>query len=298
MGVNSLKLYFLFFFFGTLGLAAQESDISTKLEYIYFPQEDSDNSFRRLRFRVNYPFKLAERMYLIPGVEYRNVELQYEDKVQFPVEDLNRFQSYTFQLTYTFGMKNDWRFATRGGIMLASNFSSSKILSDDIIYTGGIYFIKDRGENEVDLPWRIVFGIRYSTQTGFPFPLPIVNYFHTINEKWEYTLGAPITKLTHYLNKKNALVAFAQLDGFYANIQEPFIIQTNGNENKASDLSMTVVLGGFGYEHYFTDHLLIYGYAGFTVYNDIRFRNDDKDDIYTINDNNSFYGRIGIEFKL
>ena len=288
----------MFFFVLGITFAQAQTDLSTKLEYDYFPQESSDNSFRRFRFRVNYPIKMAERMYLVPGFEYRNVELKFADKVPFEVKDLQRFQSFTMRLTYTFGLKNDWRFAARGGIMLASNFVESNFMSDDLIYTGGIYLIKDRNENEVDLPWRIIVGIHYSTKSGRPFPLPVVNYFKTINEKWEYTLGVPATKLTHYFDKKNAVVAFATLDGFYANIQNPIPLSSDSDAKKASDITMTVILGGLGYEHYFTDHLLVFGYAGYTIYNDIRLRDHDKENIYTINDKNSFYGQVGLEFKL
>lgn len=297
---NYFKVALLLLAIGTSGIIhSQESDLSTKVEYTYFPQTDSDNSFRRFRARVNYPFKLAERAYLIPGIEYRNVNLKYGDDAPFLTNNLDRFESFTARLTYTFGLKKDWRFAARGGIKLASNFSGSGIISDDVIYTGGVYLIKDRGPNEVDLPWRIVFGIRYSTQSGRPFPLPVINYFKTINEKWEYTLGVPKTKLTYLFNEKNRLTAFAELDGFYANVQEPIGFQNvNGEMKYAEDITMTVVLGGFGYEHYFTKHLLIFGYAGYTILNDIRLRNADKDDIYTINDSNSFYSRVGIEFKL
>lgn len=278
---------------------SQESDLSTKVEYTYFPQTDSDNSFRRFRARVNFPFKLAERAYLIPGVEYRNVNLKYGDDAPFPVNNLDRFESFTIRLTYTFGLPKDWRFAARGGVKMASNFERSDIISDDIIYEGTIAFIKDRGPEEVDLPWRLVFGIVYSTKSGRPFPLPVVNYFKTINEKWQYTVGVPTSKLTYLFNKKNRLTAFARLDGFYANVQEPLAFENQYGETKyAEDITMTVVLGGLGYEHYFTEHLLIFGYAGYTILNDIRLRNANKDDIYTINDTNSFYSRIGIEFKL
>lgn len=278
-------------------VSGQESDLSTKIEYTYFPQRNSDNSFRRFRARINYPFEIAERMYLIPGIEYRNVELKYDDKASFYTKDLERFQSFTVRLTYTFGLKNDWRFAARGGVMLASNFARPDMVAEDMIYTGGIYLIRDRSEEEVDLPWRIIFGIRYSTKSGRPFPLPVINYFRTVNEHWEYTLGVPETKLSYLFNEKNRFVAFAKLDGFYANIQEPIPIG-DGSKEVADDITMTVVLGGLGYEHYFTDHLLIFGYAGYTIYNDIRLRNEEKDDIYTINEKNSFYSRIGLEFKL
>lgn len=297
--MNYCKMVGLFFFLlAGFAMEAQVNDLSTKIEYTYFPQRNSDNSFRRFRARVNFPFKLAERAYLIPGLEYRNAELQYDDGAPFSTQDLERFQSFTMRLTYTFGLENDWRFAARGGLMVASNFAGSGILADDVIYTGGVFLIRDRSEEEVELPWRIIFGIRYSTKSGRPFPLPVVNYFKTVSEHWEYTLGVPESKLDYLFDKRNRLTAFVKLDGFYANIQNPVAFGKNGKEEYADDITMTVVLGGFGYEHYFTDHLLIFGYAGYTIYNDIRLRNEDKDDIYTVNDDNSFYGRVGLEFKL
>jgi hypothetical protein len=99
-------------------------------------------------------------------------------------------------------------------------------------------------------------------------------------------------------NDKNELRLFAELDGFYANIQNEIEFVRDGSSRIADDISMTVVLGGLRYDYYFTEHLLIFAKAGYTIYNDIRLRNEDKDDIYTINDTNTFYARAGIEFKL
>src|SRR5690606_28488317 len=91
-------------FFGiNFSLFAQEDDLSTKIEYTYFPQTDSDNSFRRFRARINIPLKLGGREHLLPGYEYRNVELQYGDTAPFEIANLDRFQSHTLRLTYTFG---------------------------------------------------------------------------------------------------------------------------------------------------------------------------------------------------
>lgn len=297
---NVVKWTALVFFIGMVSWAnAQETDLSTKVEYTYFPQNDSENSFRRFRARINYPIQLGERSYLIPGVEYRNVELKYDDNAPFLTKNLERFQSFTARMTYTFGLKNDWRFAVRAGVQMTSNFADLHFVPEDVIYIGGVYLIKDRSKEEVDLPWRIVFGIRYSTKSGRPFPLPVINYFRTINEHWEYTLGVPKTKLTYLFDRKNRLIAFAELDGFYANIRNPIsFTNENGDLKHAEDITMTVVLGGLGYEHYFTKHILIFAYAGYTILNDIRLRNKDKEDVYTINDRNSFYSRIGIEFKL
>ncbi|GHA28361.1 hypothetical protein GCM10007103_07450 [Salinimicrobium marinum] len=86
------------------------------------------------------------------------------------------------------------------------------------------------------------------------------------------------------------------LDGFYANIQEDRVFS---NSNKvAENISMTIVLGGVGYEYNFTKHLVYYLYAGYTLMNDIRLRNDDKDDVLEVNKVNTFYARSGLKFKI
>jgi hypothetical protein len=60
-------------------------------------------------------------------------------------------------------------------------------------------------------------------------------------------------------------------------------------EKIAENISMTVILGGLGYEHYFTDHLLLfYGYGAYTLTDDFRLLRQQENDIYTINDQASF----------
>ena len=86
---------------------------------------------------------------------------------------------------------------------------------------------------------------------------------------------------------------FVTLDNFFVNIQGNKMV----NGKLAENISQTLVLGGLGYEHYFTEHLLYYGYAGYSISNDYRLRNNDGDNIYTIDDKSTFYFRTGIKFK-
>ena len=67
--------------------------------------------------------------------------------------------------------------------------------------------------------------------------------------------------------------AFATLDGFYANLQEDRTI--TGTNDVAENISMTIVLAGLGYEYNFTEHFVYYLYAGHTLMNDIRLRDED-----------------------
>jgi hypothetical protein len=106
-------------------------------------------------------------------------------------------------------------------------------------------------------------------------------------------LGVPKTNIRYKFDDKNHIQSFVTLDNFYANIQGNKVIDGKLAEN----ISTTQVLMGLGYEHYFTKHLLYYGYAGYTISNDYRLRNNNRDEIYKIEEKNSLYFRTGIKFK-
>ncbi|MDT0686894.1 DUF6268 family outer membrane beta-barrel protein [Autumnicola psychrophila] len=296
--VKSLFLIFGFLFFEQTN--AQVTDLA-RVEYTYFPQRQSDNSFRRFRTFFNYPIELKkEGSYLVPGIEYRNVNFKYEDPEFFETSNLDRFQSITASLAYTFKMKNDWRFGAQTGIKIASNFSRSDIINDDLIYDGAIFFIKVKDEEEGDKSWRLILGVNYSTTRGFPFPLPVINYFREFSPDWSFSVGVPKSNLRYAVSKKSTLQAFVTLDGFFANVQDNFdVIPTNNGQSAiAENISMTILLSGLGYEYNFTEHLSFYVYAGYTLINDIRFRDKNKDDVLTINDTNTFYSRGGLKFSI
>lgn len=298
------KFLKIFLFLCSVGMGSiahsQNTDLA-RIEYTFFPQSSSDNSFRRFKSFVNFPIKLNDaETYLIPGVQYQNINLKYEDPALFNTSDLERFQSFTFTLGYTFKINEDWRFGVQGGIKVASNFERSEIISDDMVYTGAVYFIKIKEDERYIEPTRLILGLDYSTTSGIPFPLPVINYFKRFDPKWSYSLGVPKSNLKYYFNDKNSMQGFVTLDGFFANVQNNFDISPNNpNSNAlAESVSMTILLSGLGYEYNFTKHISFYIYAGHTLINDIKLRNGDLDKVYTINDTNSFYGRAGLKFNI
>lgn len=282
-----------FFFHGN----AQSADLFS-VEYTYFPQSSSDNSFRQFSSHLNFPIKAGgEGSYLIPGIEYENINFKYEDYAPFEKKsELDRYQAFTLSLGYTFMAKEEWRFAAWAGLTAASNFENDILGNEDLFLTGVAGFIKNIDGEEVEKPWRLIFGLYYSTKSSRPYPLPVVNYYKEFQPDWSYTLGVPKTNLKYYLNERHEFQAFVSLDGFYANLQEDRFFE---DSNKvAEDISMTIVLAGLGYEFNFTDHLVYYLYAGHSVYNDIRLRNADKDQVYQVNKTNTFYARTGLKFKI
>ncbi|WP_438969361.1 DUF6268 family outer membrane beta-barrel protein [Nonlabens sp.] len=266
-----------------------------RAEYTYFPQRKSDNSFRRFRTFANVPLKVDEGTYIVPFIEYRNVQYLVRDDFMRTDFGTDRYESFEVSLGYTFPMKNNWRFGSRAGILVASNFDEGKAHSDDYFLSASVYFIKnEKNREDGGKPWQLVVGVQYNTTAGRPFPLPYINYYREINEDWSFTLGAPKMNLKYRFSDKNSVQLYARLDGFFANIQndEP---TTRG---VAEDVSMTVAMFGPGYQYNFTKHISAYVYAGYTFINDIRLRDDNADDVVTLNDTNTFYSRIGLKFKI
>ena len=100
-------------------------------------------------------------------------------------------------------MKKDWRFAIQGGLLAASNFEKSRLISDDLITTGTVLFVKDKKDNGLKKPWRLILGLTYSTTSGRPIPIPIVSYFKQIDDKLSYNLGVPKTNIKYSIKNKH-----------------------------------------------------------------------------------------------
>lgn len=275
-----------------INLSAQTSDL-LRVEYLNLLNSHSKNSISRFRGLFQLPIKIKEGDYLVIGGDYRYLDLQLEN-VPFTTDDLQSVQTIEGSVGFLHNVReSNWYYGFKVGMRLASNFNS-KLVSDDYLYLVGGYAILDRTEDEtVDKPDRLILGLQYSTTPGRNYPLPILNYYREFHPNWTYTLGVPKSNVRYKFDEKNHIQAFVTLDNFFANIQGNKIV----NGKLAENISQTLVLGGLGYEHYFTKHLLYYGYAAYSISNDYRLRNNNRDDIYTIDDKNTLYFRTGIKFK-
>ncbi len=300
------------------GTAFSQTTDLARVEYLYLPFGKSDNSLSRYRALLQAPIPInkEKKNYLVVGLEYRYVDINIKD-----LEDTNALigpretgtaiynnnpssvQQMDAYIGYTWTIKNDWRLGAKVGIKLQSDFQGSS-QSDDLIYDAAVYAIKDKKKDTLDghKPYRFIIGLQYSTTPGRNFPLPIVNYYKEFKPNWTYTLGVPKTNVRHYLNDdhKDAIQAFLTLDNIFANIRNNFIptsAQQNPDNQVVENIQETIAIGGLGYEHFFTKHLLLYVYAAHSFYNDFRFENGDGDKIYKINDKNGPYLRTGLKFK-
>ncbi|MDD7884969.1 DUF6268 family outer membrane beta-barrel protein [Flavivirga sp. 57AJ16] len=290
-GTRYLLMLLLFFVFQTT--YAQLTDLA-RLEYSFIPKSNSEDQYTRLRALLNYPVKIKKDAYLIVGAEYNRILLNLEQDYPFDTSGLNILHIIDLNLGYTFKLNEKWRFGAKFNPRIASTLTKS-LVSDDFFINGGLFFVNDRMK-EVSLkrPYRLILGLTYNATTGLPFPLPFVSYYREINETWSFSAGVPKSNLKYSINNKSNIQIFVGLDGYLAHLQEPSIV----NGQHVDNISMSVIVGGLGYEYLFNRHLVGYLYTGYTFRLNNVLRNKDRDEIFKLDNVNAFYLRSGIKFKI
>lgn len=271
---------------------AQLSDL-VRLEYSFIPSSKSDDEYTRLRGILNVPIKIQENDYLVVGGEYNRIILNLEEDYPFNTDAINQLHIIDLSLGYTFKCKNDWRLGLNINPRIASTLTQS-ITSDDLFLNGGVFAIRDRTKADIKRPYRLVLGLTYNTTAGLPIPLPFVSYFRQINNNWSFNLGVPKSNLKYAFDRHSFLQGFASLDGYFANIQQPMTV--DGRE--VNNISLSVAVGGLGYEYCFTKHIVAYTYIGYTFRLNNVLRNENRDEVFKLNELNAFYLRTGLKFRI
>ena len=289
--IKYILICFLFFTFQTSN--AQLTDIA-RLEYSFIPKTKSEDQYTRLRVLLNYPIELKNKSYLIIGGEYNRVLLNLEDNYPFDTSNLSKLHVIDFNLGYTFKLSEKKRLGFKINPRIASTLTNS-ITGDDFFVNGGVFYINDRRDDgTLKRPYRLILGLTYNATTGLPYPLPFISYYREIDESWSYNAGVPKSNIKYIFNEKNNMQAFIGLDGYLAHLQEPS--QINGQN--VDHISLSVAIGGLGYEYSFTEHLVAYMYTGYTFRLNNVLRNKDRDEVFKLDDVNAFYLRTGLKFKI
>lgn len=284
-------MFCLFFVFQTCN--AQLSDLF-RLEYSFIPKSNSEDQYTRLKALFNYPIELKNDSFLVLGAEYNRILLNLEEDYPFDTSALNKIHVIDLNIGYTFKWNKSWRFAVNFNPRIASTLTK-QLTSDDYFINGGFFFINDKTKKgNLIHPYRLILGLTYNATTGIPFPLPFVSYYREINQKWSFNAGIPKSNLKYIFNERNNLQAFIGLDGYLAHLQNT----TSVNGQNIDHISLSVAIGGFGYEYCFTKHLVAYLYTGYTFRLNNVLRNKNRNEIYKLDDVNAFYLRTGIKFKI
>ncbi len=293
------KVFFCVFLLCTSLLCSQQTELA-RLEYSHFPGQNGKNDFQRISTFVDFPLALKKKgSYFIPRIAYQRFNFGTYDVPIFDQQDFKSFESFQLWLGYTFEMKRDWRFGFRLGNMISSNFEANKIVDRDIFYLGLIYFIKSHTGPDVDKPWRLIIALAYPSIAGKQFTLPVAYYYRKFDPKWSYTVGLPKSDLKHYINKRNIVQAFIEVEGFFSNIQNTqLIFGEAATEEDLAKISMRFFMSGLGYEHGITQNVFLYVNGGYTLSNSFTITDRNQKDAFTITNKNTFFIKAGISLKI
>ena len=260
-------------------------------DYTTLVGNSGDAGFSRSRVWINFPVKLKKESHmLVNGIRYANINLDFNNTFDFDVAPLTRIHSIEYTLGYTFLLKNkNWRFTAQLAPTISSNLED-KIKFDDLIWSGGVLFIRTKDTPKKS---RLTLGLFYSQQTGIPAPIPFITYFKQVNDHVTYTLGVPISKMKYFFNKKTSLEGFITFDGYYANLSNSLIV----GDKAADHISLSAIVTGIGFDKYFGKRMNVFIKGGYTLRNSLRLLENRNDEVFDFNMSKTFTFRGGIKFN-
>jgi len=276
-----------------VGVNAQFLDLA-RVEYTLVPGDRSSIDYRRARMLVNYPIKVKEDAYFLIGLDYSSIEASYNDEIEsYEGTPSDKFTLLDLNLTYTFPMNNDWRFAIQLTPGLSSNLETT-LEADDMVPSAIVLFVRDKkDESGAKKPSRLFLGAAYSGSSGVPFPIPFIRYYRKIHPKWSYNIGAPVSNLQFHASDRLRLKLFATLDGFNSNLQKDQVLTTGENFNR---VRFNMILLGTRYEYKFSEHIESFLTITRSVNPVVQLRLD-RDRVLSLPADNVMHYRVGIRCK-
>jgi len=253
----TLTLLILFFTNTNQGYAQLQEGLS--LSHSYFPK---DESIGIQKSEIGYftSFGLNEQGSSILLGGHYTFSLFDFDEDKYPAvstSKLEEFHTLSLQVGYRTSIGADW---TVMGLVMPY-FSSTlnddfDLQRNDFGVDGIIMFTKGNPASYLTL------GLAYSTQSGLPFPIPIISYHNTINKSWDYTLGVPQFDLNFHATSRSSFQSFIKLDGVMGNIRESVLADYPGVKSQFAQYS---IIGGLGYNFKLSKSISLSVEGGYTL---------------------------------
>lgn len=213
------------------------------LSHSYFPKNEAIG-IQKSEIGYLRSFRLNEGgTSLLFGGNYTFSLIDFE-KNKYPsvaTSNLEEFHTLSLSAGYQTVIGSDWSL-----LGLFMPYFSSTLNSDvdlegrDFGVDGVLTFTKG------DPASYLTLGLAYSSQSGLPFPIPIISYHDTINKTWNYTLGVPQFDLNVNATSRSSFQSFVKLDGVMGNVRKSVLAD---NPEVKSQFAQYSIIGGI--EYYF-----------------------------------------------
>ena len=286
------KLTLLLFWIPLSILLAQTPDVF-RAEYMILPRNDSGAKLARIKLVANIPIKVSDSSLLVIGSEYNRLAYDLDrNDISINQQGLNTFHVVDINFGFVRTYSKDWRLIGVLTPRLASTLTNP-LENGDFSINATIGAFRDRPY--LDKPTRLVLGVAYNSAVALRVPLPVVYFEKRFHPSWSYIIGVPKTGMKHHLNKKHMLQTEFILDGYFVNLQNNTALP---DATFASSISSSAAVVTLGYSYNITKEMSFYGFFGHTIFQLGVLRDDDRNDIFTLNDDPSFYIRTGFRIGL
>tara|TARA_R110000751_G_scaffold48487_2_gene107892 strand:- start:505 stop:1410 length:906 start_codon:yes stop_codon:yes gene_type:complete len=264
-----------------------------RLEYMLMPENSGEVETSRIKLVLNVPFAVRDKKdYVVLGAEYNRYNFEVPDDLFPDAGDLSKFHVLDVNFAYLYKLSEKWNLIGVVTPRWSSNFVE-ELQEDDfnMNYTVGAY----KNIKDVEKPYMLVLGISYNGTSPIDVPLPFVYYEKRFHPNWSYVLGAPKSGMKYFTKKGHFFQTEVFLDGYYVNIQNDILLSGN---NLSTDVSSTALLLTLGYQYKITKDMSFYFIGGRSIYQNSALRNEEREDIFTLNDAAGLYFRTGIRIGI
>ena len=273
-------------------IMAQTPDVF-RAEYMILPRNDSGARLARIKLVANVPIKVSDSSIVVVGSEYNRLSYDLDrDDISINQQGLNYFHVVDINLGYVQRYSKDWRLIGVLTPRLASTLTNP-LENGDFSINATIGAFRDRPY--LEKPTRLILGIAYNSSVALRVPLPVVYFEKRFHPSWSYIIGVPKTGMKHHFDEKHMIQTEFILDGYFVNLQNNTALP---DATFASSISSSAAVVTLGYSYNITKEMSFYGFFGHTVFQLGVLRDDDRNDIFTLNDDPSFYFRTGFRIGL
>jgi len=241
---------------------------------------------RNATINITIPLKLKKGM-LTNSMSFSRYYLDYNTDEIMNTETIESFKTLKYTLGYFTKINDTWGFKTNISPTISSNFDSD-ITMDDVFLNGSLAFVRSSKKGRLHL------GLVYNTGFGTYKPMPIISYSRKVNHVFSYMLGMPITKIEYLINSTNKTNFYLKPKGFYSNISDNLIVDTNDIAEKVKYKSIQT---GINYSHSIDEFWKLSLDAGYQFSTKYELLNN-KESVYEFKTKNSFYAGLNLKFDL
>ncbi|KAF2341639.1 DUF6268 family outer membrane beta-barrel protein [Flavobacterium tistrianum] len=279
-----MKVRFLvcsLFLISFLGLKAQEN-FSAAINFKTEPTEKIN--FSETNIAVFYQKKIETKSKIANTLEYSNLKVNYE---------LNPYDFYADQDKYN-QIQNKFEYSSeiaektkcKLSVIPTANFQS-KLDFSDVTVLGSLEISQQIGSK-----LSLIAGFGRTSIFGAPKITPIVAFDYKMNDKTDFRIGFPDSKISYSNNDRNKFSLTNSFNGNFYHLDE-----TSSADDNAEKAALSQMTSALEYERNVGGNWFLNFKAGYDFNKKYNLLDSNDHKIYDYNTGNGYVLGIGIKYK-